>query len=96
MGNCPLCGKEIIKGRTAYGCSGWKEGCAYVLSPDYKGLSLTPNQIQVLLQLHILPHPVQIEGQPRLLILSTQGLPMDLLLPSADWQKKEKSTTDKR
>jgi len=91
MGNCPLCGKEVIKGRTAYGCSGWKEGCAYVLSPDYKGLSLTPNQIQVLLQLHILPYPVQIEGEPRLLILSTQGLPMDLLLPSADWQKKEKS-----
>ena len=91
MGSCPLCGKEVIKGRTAYGCSSWKEGCAYVLSPDYKGLSLTPNQIQVLLQLHILPYSVQIEGEPRLLILSTQGQPMDLLLPSADRQKQERS-----
>jgi len=27
---CPLCGKgHIIKGKTAYGCSRWKEGCAY-------------------------------------------------------------------
>jgi len=26
-GNCPLCGKEIIKGKKAYGCSDWKEGC---------------------------------------------------------------------
>lgn len=28
-GSCPLCGKPIIKGRTAYGCSGWREGCTY-------------------------------------------------------------------
>ena len=27
---CPLCGEgHIIKGKTAYGCSRWKEGCAY-------------------------------------------------------------------
>lgn len=29
---CPLCGKgTIIKGRTAYGCSRWREGCNYRL-----------------------------------------------------------------
>ena len=27
---CPLCGKgTVIKGRTAYGCSRWKEGCGW-------------------------------------------------------------------
>ena len=26
---CPKCGRPVIKGRTAYGCSGWKEGCDY-------------------------------------------------------------------
>lgn len=27
---CPLCGKgHIIKGKTAYGCSEWKNGCSY-------------------------------------------------------------------
>ncbi|MFS6557299.1 hypothetical protein VPJ68_17860, partial [Parabacteroides distasonis] len=27
---CPLCGKGyIIKGKTAYGCSRWREGCNY-------------------------------------------------------------------
>lgn len=27
---CPLCGQgKIIKGKTAYGCSRWKEGCTY-------------------------------------------------------------------
>jgi hypothetical protein len=35
---------------------------------------------------------VQIDGEPRLLILSTQGQPVDLRLPSADRQKKEKPT----
>ena len=29
---CPLCGKgSIIKGKTAYGCSEWKNGCTYRL-----------------------------------------------------------------
>ena len=29
---CPLCGKgRIIKGKTAYGCSCWKDGCKFVL-----------------------------------------------------------------
>ena len=29
---CPLCGQgHIIKGKTAYGCSRWKEGCTYRL-----------------------------------------------------------------
>jgi len=89
LGDCPLCGKEIIKGKTAYGCSGWKEGCSFVLEAEYKELSLTPNQIQVLLQMHILPYSVQLDGQPRLLLLSKQGFIMDIGLPSADRQKKK-------
>jgi DNA topoisomerase-3 len=87
FGNCPLCGKEIIKGKTAYGCSGWKEGCSFVLKFEYKGLQLTPNQVQVLLQMRVLPYPVHIEKKPRLLLLSTQGDLADIDLPSADRQK---------
>ena len=27
---CPLCGKgTVIKGKTAYGCSEWRNGCTY-------------------------------------------------------------------
>lgn len=26
---CPKCGGAIIKGKTAYGCSNWKEGCDF-------------------------------------------------------------------
>jgi hypothetical protein len=62
-----------------------------VLEPDSKGIALTPRQIQTLLQLRILPHPVRIADEPRILILSTQGLPMDLRLPSGDRQKSDNS-----
>ena len=86
-GSCPVCGKEIIKGKRAYGCSGWGEGCPFVLEAEYKGITLSPRQIQALLQLRILPQPVRINDEPRILILSTQGLIMDLRLPSADRQK---------
>ncbi len=34
---CPLCGKgTIIKGKTAYGCSNWKNGCGYRVAFDKK------------------------------------------------------------
>jgi DNA topoisomerase-3 len=91
-GSCPLCGKEVIKGNRAYGCSGWKEGCEYVLEPTCKGVELTAKQIQILLQQRILPQPIRIADEPRMLILSTQGVPMDLRLPSADRQKKERTS----
>ena len=91
LGNCPLCGKEVVRGKRAYGCSGWKENCPFVLEPAYKDMPLTPNQIQVLLQMRILPYPVHIDGQPRLLLLSRQGFVMDVALPSADRQKSKKS-----
>ncbi|MGV1098588.1 DNA topoisomerase 3 [Thiovibrio sp. JS02] len=87
-GNCPLCGREVVKGNRAYGCSGWKEGCPFVLAPEYKGVNLTPRQVQLLLQQRILPQPVRIESEPRMLVLSSQGVVMALALPSADRQQK--------
>ena len=91
-GNCPFCGKEVIKGHKAYGCSGWKEGCTFVLQPDYKGKTLSPKQIQILLQQRILPHPIRLGDELRIVILSTQGFPIDLRLPSADRQKQPAKT----
>ena len=31
IGACPLCGKEIMNGRKGYYCSGYKEGCSFVI-----------------------------------------------------------------
>ncbi|MDF7824356.1 DNA topoisomerase 3 [Pontiellaceae bacterium B12227] len=90
LGNCPMCGKKVIRGKTAYGCSGWKEGCTFVLPMEYKGLKLTRNQAQVLIQMRVLPYAIHVEGELRLLLLSTQGDLMDIDLPSADRQKSAK------
>ena len=96
IGSCPHCGKDVIKGRNAYGCSGWKNGCKFVLHPTYKTLTLGANQMQVLLQMHFLPYPIHIEKKPRILILSTQGELIDLCLPAADRQKSESHTKNKK
>ncbi len=29
IGACPRCGRSVIRGKNAYGCSGWREGCAF-------------------------------------------------------------------
>ncbi|MBE6730005.1 MAG: DNA topoisomerase III [Ruminococcaceae bacterium] len=29
IGKCPVCSKEVVKGRYGYGCSGYKEGCNF-------------------------------------------------------------------
>ena len=29
VGKCPLCGKDVIKGKYSYGCTGYKEGCKF-------------------------------------------------------------------
>ncbi len=31
IGVCPLCGSTVISGRLGYGCSGYKEGCKFVI-----------------------------------------------------------------
>ena len=32
VGVCPVCGKELIRFRKSYGCSGYKEGCKFAVS----------------------------------------------------------------
>lgn len=32
IGVCPLCGKDVIKGKYNYGCTGYKEGCNFKIS----------------------------------------------------------------
>jgi len=44
---CPACKKGILKkGNTAWGCSGWKEGCRFVIPFEFMGKKLTEAQIR--------------------------------------------------
>lgn len=43
---CPVCGKgQVIKGKTAYGCSDWKSGCTFRLSFDDFSESATEKEL---------------------------------------------------
>lgn len=97
-GPCPLCGKPVVKGREALGCSGWREGCRFVLKPEYRGLPLDTRRLQELLQRHISPRPVRFpdSDEPRLLLLTKQGFISDIRLPDAGRQKKKKADRQKK
>lgn len=48
---CPMCGKgHIMKGKTAYGCSDWKDGCNFRLSFDEYGENLVDNDLKIIVQ----------------------------------------------
>ncbi len=48
---CPVCHTgTVIQGRTAYGCSRWKEGCSFRLPFDADGQPLSPEKLQSLIQ----------------------------------------------
>ncbi len=48
---CPSCGKgKIIKGKKAYGCSEFRNGCTFIVSFSMEGKALTENQIFGLIQ----------------------------------------------
>ena len=36
IGKCPRCGKPVIEGKVGFGCSGYKEGCKFVIWKNQK------------------------------------------------------------
>ena len=87
FGPCPLCGRDVIQGKRAYGCSGWRDGCTFVLIPEYKRVQLTTTHVRELLQFHRLAEliPVIDEGGMRhvLLTLNRRGELEDIPVPAA-------------
>ena len=58
LGDCPRCGRPVIAGKRGFGCSGWREGCPFVLWREYKGHALGDDQIRQLLQRRVLLGPL--------------------------------------
>jgi DNA topoisomerase III len=48
---CPQCKQgTMMKGKTAFGCNRFKEGCSFKINFEFSGKKLTDKQIQVLIQ----------------------------------------------
>ena len=50
LGACPACGSgHVLRGKSAFGCSRWREGCQFRLPTEFEGKKLTDKQMQPLL-----------------------------------------------
>jgi DNA topoisomerase-3 len=50
LGACPACSQgHVLRGKTAFGCSRWREGCTLRLPGQFEGKSLTDKQVSALL-----------------------------------------------
>src|SRR5262249_44710541 len=45
LGDCPRCGRPVIAGHRGFGCSGWRDGCPFVLWREHRGHPLSEDQI---------------------------------------------------
>ena len=88
LGECPRCGRPVIEGKRDFGCSGWREGCPFVLWREYKGELLRIGQIRELLQRRVLLQPVSIAGSgPLVLHLTDSGALVEIPVPSGREQR---------
>jgi DNA topoisomerase III len=83
LGDCPRCGRPVIEGKRGYGCSGWREGCPFVLWREYRGVTLTEDQVRELLQRRVLLRPLTIEGAGDVILqLLDSGVLADVPVPA--------------
>jgi len=50
LGPCPRCGRPVIRGRKDFGCSGFREGCSFVLPSQPEGFLLGFRQVAEVLR----------------------------------------------
>ncbi len=87
IGACPRCKADVIEGREAYGCSRWREDCAFRMPKLYRGVALQREQVRELLFRGVLVRPVTIDGAPRVVCRTATGELIDLQPPSRDAQR---------
>ncbi len=46
---CPKCGKSILTGKSAWGCSGYKDGCNFVIPFEFNGKKISDSQVKTLI-----------------------------------------------
>lgn len=72
LGPCPICNAPVIRGRAAYGCSDWKQGCKFVMPATVWELTLSPELAREILshKRSLTPHPIAVDGRKCFAILS--------------------------
>jgi DNA topoisomerase III len=73
LGNCPQCGKAVIEGQRGFGCSGWQDGCTFVIWKTHAHLTFSAEEARQFLQLGRLRTPQIVGGGLSLLVLAKSG-----------------------
>ena len=50
VGVCPVCGKNVVRGKFSYGCSGYKEGCTFKVGLRICSRPISVSNIRLLLE----------------------------------------------
>ena len=50
IGKCPLCGKDVLRYKYNYGCSGYKDGCKFRIYMSMSGRTISASQAKLLLE----------------------------------------------
>ncbi len=49
LGPCPKCRAPVMRGKTGYGCSRWRDGCGFAVKDGTLGVTFTPELLHELL-----------------------------------------------
>jgi DNA topoisomerase-3 len=92
LGDCPRCGREVIQGKRGFGCSGWRDGCPFVLWQTYEGYQLDLGQVRSLLQ-HRITHPPIVMGDSKRVALTMldAGELLEIPVPGVEQQNRVKT-----
>jgi DNA topoisomerase III len=96
LGDCPRCGRPVIEGKRGFGCSGWRDGCPFVLWKEYRGRPLDLSQVRELLQRRVLG-PLVLEGTGAVILrLSDQGATLEVPVPQAAPKRPARTESPRR
>jgi len=96
LGDCPRCGRPVIQGQRGFGCSGWRDGCPFVLWREYRGQPLGDDAIRELLQRRVLPRPLTLgDGGQVVLSLTNSGALTEIPVPKGRPQEPPSSARRK-
>ncbi len=71
LGPCPKCRAPVMRGKTGYGCSSWRDGCKFVIKDGEFGMTFQPALMRELLYngRTLEPHAVEDKGKQLLAVL---------------------------
>jgi DNA topoisomerase-3 len=95
LGDCPRCGRPVIQGQRGFGCSGWRDGCPFVLWRDYRDQALGDDAVRELLQRRVLRPLTLGDGGQVVLSLTNSGALTEIPVPKGRPQERPRSASPK-